>query len=44
MTDPSPGSSPVNKNTKLTKAWEPSRSVASWYLWRGLEPQYQDEE
>ena len=28
--------------TKVAKPWAPYRSVASWYLWRSLEPQYQD--
>ncbi|QJW95686.1 DNA-3-methyladenine glycosylase II [Frigoriglobus tundricola] len=33
----------AKKMTKLAKPWEPYRSVASWYLWRSLEPQYRDE-
>ena len=33
----------AKKMTKLAKPWEPYRSVASWYLWRSLEKQYQDE-
>ena len=28
--------------TKVARPWEPHRSVASWYLWRSLEPQYRD--
>ncbi len=28
--------------TKLARPWAPYRSVASWYLWRSLEPQYAD--
>lgn len=27
--------------TKIARPWGPYRSVASWYLWRSLEPQYQ---
>jgi DNA-3-methyladenine glycosylase II len=27
------------KMTKLARPWEPYRSVASWYLWRSLEPE-----
>jgi DNA-3-methyladenine glycosylase II len=34
----------AKKMTKIAKPWEPYRSVASWYLWRSLEKQYQDEE
>jgi DNA-3-methyladenine glycosylase II len=33
----------AKKMTKLARPWEPYRSVASWYLWRSLEPQYRDE-
>jgi DNA-3-methyladenine glycosylase II len=29
--------------TKIARPWEPHRSVAVWYLWRSLEPQFQDE-
>ncbi|HEV3440677.1 MAG TPA: DNA-3-methyladenine glycosylase [Gemmata sp.] len=29
------------KCLKIGKPWTPYRSVASWYLWRSLEPQYQ---
>jgi DNA-3-methyladenine glycosylase II len=29
--------------TTIAKPWEPHRSVASWYLWRSLEPQFQNE-
>lgn len=29
---------------KLSEPWKPHRSVASWYLWRSLEKQYQDSE
>jgi DNA-3-methyladenine glycosylase II len=32
------------KLTKIAKPWEPYRSIASWYLWRSLDPQYQDGE
>lgn len=32
----------VAKLTKIAEPWEPYRSVASWYLWRSLEPQYKD--
>jgi DNA-3-methyladenine glycosylase II len=28
---------------KVARPWEPYRSVASWYLWRSLEPQYRDD-
>jgi DNA-3-methyladenine glycosylase II len=28
--------------TKIARPWEPYRSVASWYLWRSLDPKYQD--
>jgi DNA-3-methyladenine glycosylase II len=31
------------KMTKLARPWEPYRSVASWYLWRSLAPEYRDE-
>jgi DNA-3-methyladenine glycosylase II len=34
----------AKKMTKLAKPWEPYRSVASWYLWRSLDPKYRDEE
>jgi DNA-3-methyladenine glycosylase II len=27
--------------TKIARPWEPYRSVASWYLWRSLDKQYQ---
>ncbi len=27
--------------TKLARPWEPYRSIASWYLWRSLDPRYQ---
>ena len=27
---------------KVARPWGPYRSVASWYLWRSLEPQYKD--
>jgi DNA-3-methyladenine glycosylase II len=30
------------KLTKIAKPWGPYRSVASWYLWRSLDPQYSD--
>ncbi len=30
--------------TKIAKPWEPYRSVASWYLWRSLDPAYRDDE
>lgn len=30
--------------TKVAKPWGPYRSVASWYLWRSLEPQFKDSE
>jgi DNA-3-methyladenine glycosylase II len=30
------------KLTKIAKPWGPYRSVASWYLWRSLDPQYRD--
>jgi DNA-3-methyladenine glycosylase II len=29
--------------TKIAKPWEPHRSVASWYLWRSLDPAYRDD-
>ena len=29
--------------TKIAKPWVPYRSVASWYLWRSLDPQYRDD-
>ncbi len=32
----------AKKMTKVAKPWEPYRSVASWYLWRSLEPKYRD--
>jgi DNA-3-methyladenine glycosylase II len=32
------------KMTRLAAPWEPYRSVASWYLWRSLDPRYRDEE
>jgi DNA-3-methyladenine glycosylase II len=32
------------KLTKIAKPWGPYRSVASWYLWRSLDPQYQGDE
>ena len=28
--------------TKIARPWEPYRSVASWYLWRSLDPKYKD--
>jgi len=28
--------------TRRAERWRPHRSVASWYLWRSLEPQYRD--
>jgi DNA-3-methyladenine glycosylase II len=28
--------------TKIARPWEPYRSVASWYLWRSLDPKYRD--
>jgi len=28
---------------KIAKPWVPYRSVASWYLWRSLAPEYRDE-
>jgi DNA-3-methyladenine glycosylase II len=28
--------------TKVAKPWAPYRSVASWYLWRSLDPKYQE--
>ena len=28
------------KLTKIAEPWGPYRSVASWYLWRSLDPQY----
>jgi hypothetical protein len=31
------------KLTKIAKPWGPYRSVASWYLWRSLDPQYQED-
>ncbi len=31
------------KCLKIGKPWTPYRSVASWYLWRSLEPQYQQQ-
>jgi DNA-3-methyladenine glycosylase II len=33
----------ATKMTKLAKPWVPYRSVASWYLWRSLAPEYRDE-
>jgi DNA-3-methyladenine glycosylase II len=30
--------------TKIARPWEPYRSVASWYLWRSLDPKYRAEE
>ena len=33
----------AKKMTTIAKPWEPYRSVASWYLWRSLEPQYSDD-
>ncbi len=32
------------KLTKIAEPWEPHRSVASWYLWRSLDPEYRDEQ
>jgi DNA-3-methyladenine glycosylase II len=29
--------------TKLASSWHPYRSVASWYLWRSLEPHYEEQ-
>jgi DNA-3-methyladenine glycosylase II len=34
----------ATKLTKVAKPWEPYRSVASWYLWRSLDPQYKEGE
>ena len=31
------------KLTKVARPREPYRSVASWYLWRSLDPQYAGE-
>lgn len=31
------------KMVKVAKPWEPYRSVASWYLWRSLDPQYRED-
>jgi DNA-3-methyladenine glycosylase II len=28
--------------TKVARPWSPHRSVASWYLWRSLDPQFRD--
>ena len=28
----------MDKYLKITKAWEPYRTVAAWYLWRSLDP------
>jgi DNA-3-methyladenine glycosylase II len=33
----------AKKMEKIAEPWKPHRSVASWYLWRSLEPQYRDE-
>jgi DNA-3-methyladenine glycosylase II len=33
----------AEKCRKIGKPWTPYRSVASWYLWRSLEPQYVEE-
>lgn len=33
----------VAKMTKIATPWEPYRSVASWYLWRTLDPAFRDE-
>lgn len=30
----------AEKLTKIAKPWGPYRSVASWYLWRSLDPEY----
>jgi DNA-3-methyladenine glycosylase II len=27
---------------RIGEPWKPYRSVATWYLWRSLEPKYQD--
>lgn len=32
------------KLTKVARPWEPHRSVASWYLWRTLDPAYHEGE
>jgi 3-methyladenine DNA glycosylase/8-oxoguanine DNA glycosylase len=32
----------ADRLTKIAKPWQPHRSVASWYLWRSLEPQFRD--
>ena len=34
----------VKRMEKLAEPWKPYRSVASWYLWRSLDPLYQDAE
>jgi DNA-3-methyladenine glycosylase II len=34
----------AKKMMRLAKPWEPYRSVASWYLWRSLEPRYREEQ
>jgi 3-methyladenine DNA glycosylase/8-oxoguanine DNA glycosylase len=28
---------------KIGERWRPYRSIATWYLWRSLEPKYQEE-
>ena len=30
----------ADRLVKIARPWEPHRSVASWYLWRSLDPQY----
>jgi DNA-3-methyladenine glycosylase II len=31
------------KLIKIGEPWRPYRSIATWYLWRSLDPKYQDE-
>ena len=36
--EPMTGKGPRARITELASAWEPWRSVATWYLWRSLDP------
>ena len=41
---PAYGKVPDTKRlAKLGERWRPYRSIATWYLWRSLEPKYQEE-
>jgi len=33
---------PIDGLVKRSEVWRPYRSIATWYLWRSLDPKYQE--